>query len=411
VLDQPGSDHYSVALPLAFKTGQINPDIVYFQGGDEACSAEGLLEDLTPYIEGSTYVKSLLEGHSSARVANYPYLLWLAPPKTNVPVIRTDLLNKLDSAKALLENPTPENYKALMQEAKDKGITKYGITNDGKLLRMDSIFNHAFGITTTLVQKDGKWVYTKATEAEKNKIAYYAELYAAGLLDPEYITKKWDTMEKAFYEGDALLIAGGAGDVINIYDNKQMQTNGEGAALTVLPPAKGISQDYLSVDVTKETRGFGISTSSKVKDAAFAVLEFMASPEGRMIDKLGVEGIHYKVVDGKVVFTDKFTEWWSRFWNTTYKFEPTIPLEKPCYTTAALDSLEKCSEYYFPDVNALIPEDLTPQWDAMNALYNEYTADIITGKKPISAFDEFVIKWNAAGGDEFSEYFGTIDIK
>jgi len=264
VLDQPGSDHYSVALPLAFKTGQINPDIVYFQGGDEACSAEGLLEDLTPYIEGSTYVKSLLEGHSSARVANYPYLLWLAPPKTNVPVIRTDLLNKLDSAKALLENPTPENYKALMQEAKDKGITKYGITNDGKLLRMDSIFNHAFGITTTLVQKDGKWVYTKATEAEKNKIAYYAELYAAGLLDPEYITKKWDTMEKAFYEGDALLIAGGAGDVINIYDNKQMQTNGEGAALTVLPPAKGISQDYLSVDVTKETRGFGISTSSKV---------------------------------------------------------------------------------------------------------------------------------------------------
>jgi len=47
----------------------------------------------------------------------------------------------------------------------------------------------------------------------------------------------------------------------------------------------------------------------------------------------------------------------------------------------------------------------------MNALYNEYTADIITGKKPISAFDEFVIKWNAAGGDEFSEYFGTIDIK
>lgn len=52
----------------------------------------------------------------------------------------------------------------------------------------------------------------------------------------------------------------------------------------------------------------------------------------------------------------------------------------------------------------LIPEELAPQWDAMKSLYDEYSADIIRGTKPISAFDEFVTKWNQAGGDKFAEY-------
>ena len=62
------------------------------------------------------------------------------------------------------------------------------------------------------------------------------------------------------------------------------------------------------------------------------------------------------------------------------------------------------------DHNLLIPEEMAPQWDAMNNLYNEYAADIIRGTKPIDAFDEFVEKWNEAGGNDFApilaEQFG-----
>ena len=409
VLEPPTGGHYSVALPLAYKTGQISPDIVYFQGGDQPVAEEGLLENLTPYIAGSTYVKALLQEHSAARVENYPYLLWLAPPKSSsVPVIRTDFLQQLDSAQVLLANPTPENYKKLMQEAVDKGLTRYGITNDGTLARMDSVFNHAFGVTTTLVKIDGTWVYTKTTEVEKNKLAYYADLYASGLLDPEYLTKKWDTMETAFYSGDSLLMAGSAGANINIYNKKMLQTNGASSQLTVLPPASGVSQAYQSVDVTKETRGFGINSQSKVKDAAWAVLEFMASPKGRMIDLLGVEGMHYNIVDGQVQFTEKFPEWWARFWETTYQFEPELPLAEPFFNEPATDSLDMIQTYYAADTNVLVPEDLAAQWDAMNMVYNEYAADIITGKKPIEAFDQFVAEWNNAGGSEFSEYLATV---
>lgn len=405
ILEAPTGGTYDVALPLAIKTGQMSPDIIYFQGGDQDVAAEGLLEDLTPYIANSKNVKNLMQAHSAERIKNYPYLLWLSPPKTFVPVIRTDFLNKLSSGKDLVADPTPENYKKLMQEAKDKGITKYGITNDGTLSRLDSIFNHAFGVNTTLMKVNDKWVYTKTTEYEKNKLAFYAELYKAGLLDHEYVTKKWDTMEKAFYQGDSLIIAGGAGSTINIYNNKMISTSGEDSYLTALPPAKGVSQAFTSVDVTKETRGFAINSASKVKDAAWAVLEFMAGPEGRKIDLLGIEGETYNVTDNKIVVTDKFPQWWARFWDTTYKFDPQPALAKPLYCTAATDSLDMISnKYYAADTNILVPQDLASQWDAMTKLYDEYSADIVTGKKPISVFDEFVKKWNEAGGDQFSEY-------
>ena len=54
------------------------------------------------------------------------------------------------------------------------------------------------------------------------------------------------------------------------------------------------------------------------------------------------------------------------------------------------------------DHSILIPNELTPQWDAMQNLYNEYAADIIRGVRPISDFDTFVEEWNSAGGDDFA---------
>jgi putative aldouronate transport system substrate-binding protein len=395
---------YKEAVPLAVRTGQISPDIIYFQGGDQPLANDGLLEDLTKYISSSTNVKKLMEDHNIEKMKNYPYLLWLAPARVSTPVIRKDIFDKLASSKAVLADPTPENYYKMFKEIKDKGLAKYPITTDGDLTRMDSVFNHAFGVTATIIKVDGKWVYSKATEFEKKKLEYYAKLYKEGIIDKEYITKKWDTMEKAFYEGDAAFIAGTAGKVIDIYNNKMVQTKGKEAGLVVLPPAKGVSQGYVSVDVTKESRGLAINVQSKVKDAAWAVLEFMAGPEGQKLDKIGIKDVHYKIDGDKIVYTDKFPEWWPRFWETINKFDPKPALASPIMSAPALNSLELAKQYYKKDTNIIIPAELLPQWDAMNALYKEYAADIIRGVKPISAFDEFVSKWNAAGGTDFSAH-------
>ncbi len=398
---------YKEVVPLALRTGEIAPDIVYFQGGDQPIAQEGLLEDLTSYIDNSTYIKELMQEHHKQKIANYPYLLWLAPARAKVPVMRADWIEQLPSAKALIEDPTVDNYYNLFKEMKDKGMVQYGTSVDGETSRIDNIFNQAFGVSGSFVKEDGKWVSSLASQAQKDKLEFYAKLYKEGLLDSEYVTNTWDVLEQKFYEGSVGLIGGTAGGVIQIYNDKMVATNGEAAKIVVLPPAKGVGQGLAAIDVTKESRGMAITADSEVKEAAFAVLEYMASPEGRMLDKLGVEGVHYTINDGKIAITDKFPSWWARFWDTLYKFDPGMPYEKQPFSEATLASLEALDTYYCEDNNVLMPEELQPKWDAMNELYNEYSTDIIRGVRPISAFEEFVEKFNEAGGAELSEYVAT----
>ena len=411
ILEAPTGKYLEV-VPLAFRTGEINPDLIFFQGNtDTPVIAEGLLEDLTPYVEASTNVKAVLGEHSKARLASSPYLLWLAPAKFSAPVMRADFLDKAPSKDAFLADPTPEAYAQLLKELMDAGVVKYGTTVDGGLARLDSIFNHAFGVTGTLIkQEDGSYVYSMVTEQEKNKLAFYAQLYKDGILDADYITKAWDTMEQAFYEGDCALIAGTAGDVIQVYNTKMVQTMGEAAELVALPPAKGVGQAYASIDVTKEERGFAINATieQNVKDAAFAILEYMASPEGRMIDKLGVEGKHYTVNDGVVTFTEDWGSYWARFFPTVDGLPADLKLATPVLSTPAQDSLTLGAQFYANDINVIIPEDLQPQLAAVKSIYTEYANEIVRGVRPVEDFAEMVEKFNAAGGEQLNEYINSV---
>lgn len=400
---EPPASGYASAMPLAVMNGEVDADIIYFQGGDKPVADQGLLEDLTPYIAGSTYVKQLMDESNVAKMESYPYLLWLAPPRVSTPVVRTDWLEGVSSYETLIADPTPENYITFFKELKEVNGAKYAFCCYADVGNLDAFFNHAFGVTGTVLQENGEWIFSKASQAEKAKLEFYAQLYAEGLLDPDYLTLTWDVVEQRFYDGEAAVIAGTAGGVIQVYDQKMMSLYGDSASLTVLPPAKGVSQSYRSIDTTKESRGLAINVDSEVKDAAWAVLEFMASPEGRILDKVGIEGMHYNIEGDKIVFTDKFAGWWAHFWDTTNNFNPTPALAEPVLTPAAQDSLDKVNEYMVMDHNLLIPEELTPQWDAMNQLYNEYAADIVRGIKPIEAFDEFVEKWNENGGNDFHD--------
>ena len=177
--------------------------------------------------------------------------------------------------------------------------------------------------------------------------------------------------------------------------------------LVVLPPAKGIGQAYQNVDVTKEPRGFAINAASEVKDAAWAVLEYMAGPEGRILDKLGLEGVHYKVVNGKYVLTKDFPSWWAKFWPTMNGLDLS-KVEGEVLTAPAIESLKAAEKYFAADTNVILPEDLTPLKDAMDKLYTEYSTDIIRGVRPISDYDVFIEKWNKAGGTKISEYLAKV---
>lgn len=399
---------YSESMGLLLQSGEI-PDLMYFQGGDyQFAITQEILEDLTPYIDGSTYVKEMMQPFNQERIKNYPYLLWLAPDRVKVPVVRQDWFDEMESGAALLADPTLENYKDFFAEMKEKKGLQAAITVPGDLAELDTIFNLAFGIDRSWLKQDGAYVYSKVSNAEKEKLAFYAELYQSGLLDNEWLSKKWDTKESAFYDGDVGVVAGTAGGVANVYNNKMTSQNGASAKLLVLPPAKGAAQGFTPSDVSKESRGWAISTYSEHKDIAFAVLEYMASPEGQIFDKFGYEGEHHTMDNGVYTLTDKITEWYPRIHESLLTFDAKTAEDTPYFSAPAVASLEAIREYASLDNKFIMPEDDVTNWDAGEALYAEYASDIISGKKPVDSFDEFVKEWNALGGAKITEYANEI---
>lgn len=400
--------NYAEKLSLLLNGGDI-PDLLYFQGGDLPMAQQGILEDLTPYIENSTYLKNILEPHNEQRLSNYPYLLWVKPLAQKTPVIRADWFNEMETGAALMADPTVENYYEFFKElvTKKPGGNKpaYAYTTAGDLSELDMVFNMAFGLDQTWLDNgDGTFVYSKVSEQEKAKLTFYNQLYNEGLLDPQYITKQWDTKEKAFYDGDVAVVVGTAGKVIDIYNGKMTQVNGEDTNLVVLPPAKGVAQGFGATDVMKESRGLAIFSQSNKKDVVFQVLDYLASPEGQLLDRLGFEGEHYTIEDGEIVLTDKYyNEWYSRFWEPT-AFETELPLRTPLLSEPAEKSLELLKEYYKQDNQFIIPDEYITNWDAMENLYREYAADFVTGKRSLDQFDQFVDAWYKSGGEQLTQY-------
>jgi putative aldouronate transport system substrate-binding protein len=405
------SANYAEKLSLMIMSGDA-PDLIYFQGGDDPISAQGMLEDLRPYVEKSKYYKGLMDAHSVQRLASYPYVTWIAPPRVRTPVMRRDWYDSLPSAKAVTANPTVDSYYALFKDLVAKKGAKFGICVTGAtngVEELDAIFDGAFGNTSTWIKGgDGAWYYSRSSKNEKAKLEFYAKLYKEGLLDPEYLTKKWDSKEQVFYEGKAGLVCGVAPGSVDVYVNKMMKANGTG--LVALPPAKGKAQGFTPfVDVTKEPRGFAIAATSKVKAQAFAVLDFIWSPAGLKIAKLGIPGIHYNDDGKQYVLADKYSEWPNGWFGDSFNgFNPDKPLSRPIMTKDALDAGALAKKYMLADKNFLVPAQFATNWDAMTNLYKEYAADIVTGKKPISAFDEFVDKWNKAGGLDVTKYANTV---
>ncbi|HEY0034693.1 MAG TPA: extracellular solute-binding protein [Devosia sp.] len=404
-----GTSAYADALGVMLLSGDI-PDIIYFQGGDQKMAEQGILEDLNPWIEKSEHIKAALWPHNVERLAAYPYLLYIYPPRAPQPVMRKDWLDQL----GLQPPKTVEEYEALFQAIKDADLdgdgtpgNTLGLTGFGNTTELDSIFNQAFGVTGTWMKNaEGQWVNARVTEAEKAKIEFYARLAEKGLFDKEFVTNTFDVKEDKFYTGKAGVIFGSSPEVIDIYSGKMRQAHpGETIDLALLPiPSGPGGQGLAAVDVSKESRGWAISSISENKEAAFAVLDFMASKEGQDIDRMGFADVHHTVgADGAVTFTDQISTWYARFFNAA-NWTPPAPLLSPT-AQAALDTIKS---NFVPDNAFVWPAEYAAEVDAAEQVYRSWVAKFITGEAPLDQWEQFVSEYNAAGGTRMAEYAATV---
>lgn len=382
---------YQEKLNLMLLGGDI-PDLIYFQGGDEAVSKQGLLVGLESYVDNSEVMQNILQEFNKERIANYPYLLWIAPPRARIALVREDWFAEAGGKIPV----TVDDYYNLFKEIKSNHPDAFVMTDTGSTARMDFTFDHAFGLTSTWIKQGGTYVYKQVSNAEKAKLAFYQKLYAEGIFDKDYVTTKWDTMEDKLYNGVVGMAFGTSGVVCDIYNTK-LKAN-QNVGLVALPPAKGVGQGY-SVSTAKETRGWAISATCKYPDLVFQLLEFLATDAGQLIDRYGIEGVHYTVDNGTYTATDKKSEWWPRI-SEVMTYNGPMPL----LGDLGLKSWDFLGEYVVGDPDFPIPSVMAPTWDALTNLYKEYNFKIITGEYSIDKFDEFVEEWYDLGGDKITEY-------
>lgn len=404
LVDLPSSG-YADKLSVMLLSGDI-PDLIYFQGGDAKMVEQGVLEDLGPMLADTKYVKDALWPHNVERLKNYPYLLYVYPVRGPQPVIRKGWLEKT----GLKAPETVEDYVTLFKAIKDgdldgNGVAdSYGVTTADNTNELDSIFNQAFGITGTWMKNPaGEWGHSRITAQEKDKIAFYASLREQGLYDPEYITTKFDVKEDKFYTGKAGVIFGSSGEVIDIYGGKMRQVH-PGAELVLLPPPKGPGgQGLAAVDVSKESRGFAISTVSEHKAEVMKLLDFMASPEGQMFDRFGFEGQEYTKDGDSFEVTDKIATWYARFMVAANWTPPVV-----WQSEAAQQSLATIQKDFKPDNTFVWPADYAADLDATENVYRSWVYKFISGAAKMDQWDQYVAEWEAAGGKRLNDYARTV---
>ena len=400
IVDLP-SEGYAEKLNLMLLSGDI-PDLIYFQGGDEQIAQQGVLQDLNPLIAQTTYLKVALWQHNKARLLNYPYLLYVFPPRTKSAVVRSDLLE----ATGLAAPTDLDSWDALLRAIPGTEVNdttfKFGVITPDNTDELDAVFDPAFGIDSTWMQGAAdKWVHENVSQGEREKLAWYSSLYADNVLDPEYVTSNWEVKEDKFYNGVVGVVMGTAGPVIGIYENKMAQVN-PGAELQLLEPPEGLK----ATDVSKESRGFAIPVTTEKTEAVMAFLDFMASPDGQFLDRLGFEGKHYTREGDTLIATDEFGAWYPRFIiaNPSAYTPPISAL-----SDLAQASLDQGVTYFRPDNAFVWPSDLAAAVAGAESYYRTAVFRFLSGEwSTESDWDTYVQGWLDAGGQAMTDYARTV---
>ena len=86
------------------------------------------------------------------------------------------------------------------------------------------------------------------------------------------------------------------------------------------------------------------------------VMDFLASPAGQIVDRMGFEGTHYnKAADGTLTPTPEIATWYARF-SYAPSFKPTVEWR----SQASLDFLASVNKWFKPDNSFVWPADLAP---------------------------------------------------
>jgi putative aldouronate transport system substrate-binding protein len=239
--------------------------------------------------EGDYYAFPFIRGDEKLCVWHGPILRkdWLDELGLSIPetydewhTVLTAFKNKKGASTPLSFIPVPENY--------------------------DFLFG--FGVDWTFYVADNGGVgYGPVENDYRDYLAMMTQWYKEGLLDPDFATLTSQQVNAKITSGLAGATCGGMGGGIGGWTNTGRATNPQ-YELTAAPTPvvrKGDKPSIINVD-NQYTGGYSaaITISCKHPELAARLLDWNYSPEGKLFNNFGIEGISYTMVNGNPVYTD-----------------------------------------------------------------------------------------------------------
>jgi putative aldouronate transport system substrate-binding protein len=370
VIEQPPHNQYYEKVNLAFASGDL-PDVLELSPADNSAfltyATQGALADVTDLVAQSEPLakanQAIVDG---VKIDGKLYGFPNDSASGTLTYCRKDWIDKLGMK-------VPTNYNEYMEmlrgftfkdpDGNGKNDTK-GFTGAG----LDSITDNYRYIldfmqdaVPAMQYKNGKWVDGFQEPEMVKALERISAAYKEGVIDKDIITNKTSTAREKVINGEVGTISYWAGSWNKTLNDKAKQIN-QNATIIPMPSMEGIK--YMARVPAMHCI---TSAANNVEGVFKYFLEYIHDGDvGQMLFTAGVEGVTYKVVDGKGEWLPTKLDPKTKFSKVMQSYDATIiPFKKQIF---AVDSLTQESNDIFKSkmVQSQLPR-LTDTFIKMNA--------------------------------------------
>ncbi|MCM3626709.1 extracellular solute-binding protein [Paenibacillus glycanilyticus] len=440
---------YNQKVTLAIASNSIPDVMIVDEQQFHQLAKANMLADLTDVYDtyASPLIKEYYNSYTGDRVLNTGKIdgKLYALPNTNIDGnfqllwIRKDWLDKLKLELPKTVDDVKGIVKAFVEQDPDGNGVKDtagllgdpGIVGDGGFFTFDPIFNAYHSYPKSWFKDDeGNVFYGSTTPETKEALGVLREMYASGLIDKEFLTRKW--------EDNAGLVSSGRAGILfapwfagwAMSDAVKANANADWVPLAV--PLDDASQRNIV---------------PSVPSGSFLVVNKNAKNPEAVLKMLNVEYEGIRLIDPATqeLYKGQGVGWLNYPLNLQLDFQDSLARDIPIYDKVLQDkNTNDLPARILPRVESLLKNQDNPKKDMaayadslafytaaavtgakelkridpvfygntetmlkrganLDKLENETFLRIITGASPLDEFDKFVSTWKSIGGDKVAE--------
>lgn len=415
----PGWDDAQAKIRMIMSDPSEMPDVIWWWGMPKDYQQwvdAGLLQDLTPHLKsdgrnvlGYYNINNMFGSYTKGGIYRIPGDV--AEPSCMTTMIRGDWLKALNMETPKTVEEYAEMVRRFTKEDPDQNgqDDTYGFTGEKLEWRSWAPFFYPYKADPHyfIKQDDGTVVYGATQPAIKEALKVIIPLYAEGCIDPSLLTTN---------DLRAIITGGKAGSLYRWIGYFNPADDTMTSFKTLVPTGEWIATDPMvgpngfSSDEPEEDWGwcyYGITSACQNPAETFKALDALASSEMYVLRQFGVEGDHFKFLeDGTLEFIknedERNADGIGTFTSYLNRKDAANIANVPSVTELFAHHTETSQPMRDIRIRFMNPD--RPMWNQygteLEKLRDEYLYGIISGEKPIEAFDEFVTLFYENGGRE-----------